>query len=192
MRNRIIKKKLIFLHHIANLDRSSLAYKIYEVQVRLALPGLVEECQPFLVRFGITNLAGYTKLQWKKLINEKLAQVNKSDLLEMMVRSKKLDPKKLADEDFEVKPYFKSLNLVQARIRFRIRSLMTKSVKMNYPSDPRYSRNLTCCHCEQIDSQSHILYCPGYEHLREHKNLDDDHDLVLYFQQVLRMREAME
>ena len=84
------------------------------------------------------------------------------------------------------------VSLAQARLKFRIRSLMTKSVKMNYPSDPRYSRNLTCCHCEQIDSQSHIIYCPGYEHLREHKNLDDDHDLVLYFQQVLRMREAME
>ena len=71
-------------------------------------------------------------------------------------------------------------------------NLTSKTVKMNYPSDPRYSHNLTCCHCDQIDSQSHILYCGGYEHLREHKNLDDDQDLVWYFQQVIRMREAME
>ena len=44
--------------------------------------------------------------------------------------------------------------------------------------------------CGEDDHQSHLPYCRSYVHLREGLNLEDsDHDLVLYFQRVVRERE---
>ena len=48
---RILMKKLLFLHHVVSLNEGSLAREVYEVQSKLKLPGLVEECQMFLDRF---------------------------------------------------------------------------------------------------------------------------------------------
>ena len=104
MKNRIIKKKLLFLHHLANLDKNSLAYQIYNVQRRLMLPGLVSECEPYLIEYGITKVDSYTKSQWKELINVKVIEMNKADLLQQM--KKKMKKNILAEEKFELKSYF--------------------------------------------------------------------------------------
>ena len=68
---------------------------------------------------------------------------------------------------------------------------MVKTVKINFPSDPSFRRDLWGCqHCDHIDTQSHILlFCPKYDNLRIMKNFDDDQDLVEFFQQVIDMRE---
>jgi hypothetical protein len=191
MKNRIIKKKLIFLHHIATLEKTALAFQIYEAQERLMLPGLLEECQPFLIKFGITRFTGYSK--WKKLINEKMTQVNKTDILEKMAPYKKLDHKTIENEKFEVKSYVKNMNTAQARLRFRITSFMTKTVRMNFSSDPKNARDLwQCWHCDKIDSQAHILHCTEHEYFREGKSLDNDLDLVEYFLQVINLRENLD
>ena len=69
----------------------------------------------------------------------------------------KLDSKVLSDESFGLKEYFKTLNLVDARLRFRIRSSMVPTVKMNFPNDPSFKGDLwTCQHCPRIDTQTHI------------------------------------
>ena len=193
MKNRIMKKKLMFLHHLATLEKTSLAYQVYEVQCRLNLPGLLEECQPYLVRFGIMRLEGYNKPQWKKMINSKMAEINKSELLEKMDKYKKLDKTKLGEEKFEVKSYLKSLTPSQARMKFRLNSFMTKTVKMNFPSNPKFVKSLwTCWHCDQIDTQSHIMHCDKYESFRLDKNLDNDQELVSYFKQVIKLRENLD
>ena len=56
MKYRIIKRKLLFLHHVATLPSDSLAKEILEVQTRLSVPGLVQECQEWLIRFEIVKL----------------------------------------------------------------------------------------------------------------------------------------
>ena len=38
------------------------------------------------------------------------------------------------------------------------------------------------------DTQAHILSCPGYEDLREDKDLSSDKDLVGYFRLVMNRR----
>ena len=43
-----------------------------------------------------------------------------------------------------------------------------------------------------LDTQEHIMSCPGYSDLREGKNLLSDADLVSYFQQVLQRRSQEE
>ena len=97
------------------------------------------------------------------------------------------------EEKFELKPYLTNLQIDKARYYIRIISFMTKSIKMNFASDPSYYKySWKCDHCINIDTQSHVRHCEAYEHLRVGKDLDNDKDLVRYYRQVIDMRESEE
>ena len=98
MEYRIVKKKLMFLHHLANLDDSSLAKQVYDVQLKLGLPGLIKECEQYLVKFGVIDITKYTKIQWKNLVNQNIAKMNRECLLDKMKSYSKLDQNKFAEE----------------------------------------------------------------------------------------------
>ena len=69
------------------------------------------------------------------------------------------------------------------------RSNMT-TVKWNKRIDKCHQKSLWICEeCGNIDKQSHIVWCPSFASLREGKSLDNDADLVRYFQEVLKIRE---
>ena len=60
-------------------------------------------------------------------------------------------------------------------------------------SNQKYAAELWRCNeCMSMDSQSHIVWCPAYAPLREGKNLNNDEDLVKYFQTVMKIREEKE
>ena len=60
-------------------------------------------------------------------------------------------------------------------------------------NNQKYSNELwKCDYCKMMDSQSHIMWCSAFAPLREGKNVEDDDDLVLYFQQVFKIREEIE
>ena len=81
------------------------------------------------------------------------------------------------------------MSMPDARIMFRMRSSMTNTW-MNKQSDKNNTKNLwKCRECSNIDSQSHILWCPFFSQLREGKSLDSDEDLVSYFHEVFKIRE---
>ena len=65
---------------------------------------------------------------------------------------------------------------------------MTKTAKMNFPNDVGYKRELW--RCPNIDTQSHIQTAQPFEHLRAGNDLDNDQDMVKYFQQVIALRES--
>ena len=139
MKLRIVQSKLLFLHHLATLDDDSLAKQVYNVQKRLELPGLVEECQEYLIKFGICDITKYSKTQWKTLIKKCVQNLNKDTLLDTMKSSyKKLDHNKFATEKFELKPYLLNLQTDDGRQKFRLRSFMTKTVKMTLLSRNSY------------------------------------------------------
>ena len=60
------KKKLMFLHHVATLDKDSIAHKIYCTQKKLMLPGLVEDCSDMLAKWQICDVTEYSPGQWNK------------------------------------------------------------------------------------------------------------------------------
>jgi hypothetical protein len=193
MQNRILKKKLMFLHHVATLEPDSIAHQVYCVQKRLMLPGLVEECGDILAELQICDISKYSPGQWKTLISKKMLDKNTKDLLDNMKKNyKKIDHNMMREEKFQIKPYMKNLHLSEARDKFRLRSFMTKTVKINFSSDRKYMADLwSCWHCPDIDSQAHIRVCPAYQKLRVNKDLDNDHDLVCYFREVIKMRDNM-
>ena len=196
---RITKNKLLFFHHLATLSSESLAKEIFEVQKELNLPGLVSECNAILIEAGVKDVEKYSKYQWKALVNRLCRKLNEDDLLDQMKNYKKLEYDELKNEHCEMKSYMVSLNLYNARLRFKIRSKMTPTIQMNFKNDPVYKANLwTCLGCARSkdtavdpackDTQAHVLACEGYEDLREGKNFDDDKDLVEYFSAVIRRR----
>ena len=98
----------------------------------------------------------------------------------------------MALENFEMKPYLLNLKLSVARDKFRLRSQTTRTVKMNFFNDKKYSADLwRCWHCPSMDSQSHIRVCPAYQKFREGRDLDNDLDLVNFFQQVIKLRDSI-
>ena len=83
---------------------------------------------------------------------------------------KKLDYATLNEEKFETKEYFKSLNLPDVRLKFVLRSKMTKTVQMNFKNDPRFTCNgWKCVDCDVPDTQDHII---SYKDIRAGKDLN--------------------
>ena len=94
-------------------------------------------------------------------------------------------------ENFELKNYLSEMSLTDARTLFRIRS-QTTDVKMNQRSSKAHAKKLwKCSECGNIDTQSHILWCPFHAHLREGKSLESDSDLVEYMKKVFIVREEL-
>ena len=87
---------------------------------------------------------------------------------------------------------FFNMTLEKARLKFSIDTQMLKGVKVNFSSEPKYEDKLWQCEfCLRVDSTRHIKICPFFKEQRADKNLNDDNDLISYFQEVMmiRMRE---
>ena len=135
-----------------------------------------------------------SKIQWKKLVKNAVMEENEKSLLNTIKEKyKKLEYNTLKEENCDVKDYLKSLNLPDARMKFSIRTKMTRTVQMNYKGDPKFTQNKWKCQdCGTPDTQEHIIRCPTYQHLRSGKNLESDRDLVEYFRKVLQIRDKSE
>ena len=96
----------------------------------------------------------------------------------------------MKNESFEAKEYLSTMNLYNARTKFRMRSNMI-DVKFNFSS--KYESELWLCDsCQSsIESQSHLLFCPAYASLREGKDLKNDEHLIKYIQNVMEIRTKL-
>ena len=189
MEHRIAKKKLLFYYHLLNLPVDSLAYEVADIQAKLSFPGLVQECQTLIEKFELPDISKLSKAQWKKSVNQKIREKNRMDILERSKKYKKIEFDIMNAEKFETKSYLVKLHLADARLRFSIKSKMTKTIQMNFKGDPKYSKNLWKCQdCHTPDTQEHVVRCPTYQQLRVGKDLGKDKDLVDYFRKVIENR----
>ena len=112
---------------------------------------------------------------------------------------KKINFEHLSEEKFERQSYLTNLNISEAHLRFKLKAKMTPTIQMNFPSDAEFASNLwTCSGCTDNamgdkvvgsrDTQQHGMVCLGYADCRENKNLDDDRQLVTYFQHMIKHR----
>ena len=115
-------------------------------------------------------------------------------MIEWSRKYKKLDYLSLSNEEFGLKEYFSTLNLDQARIKFRERAKCLKTCKMHFPSDWLNIKTMfQCRNCDEIDSGAgHWITCPGFQHLRKSRNLEDMSQLVTYYQEIIRIRDENE
>ena len=96
------------------------------------------------------------------------------------------------NEKCELKEYFTKLTVEDARLKFRLRTMMVEA-KFNFKNKKEYSNDLWVCDsCStNIETQSHLLWCPAYQNLRENKSLDNDQDLINYIKKVLEIRDEL-
>ena len=196
MEYRILQRKLLFIHHVANSGEKSLAREVLAIQAELNLPGIYQQCKMFLVRFGLENLTNFSKSQFKRKVKAEIRELNKIKLIEKVesAQYKKIDLNKFRNDDHNLKSYFKDLSVTDSRLRCKI--IMTPRIKMNFQSDRIFTRNMWVCeNCSSDsefgvrDTQNHVLlFCPGLAHLREGKNLSEDRDLVDFFKAVIQLR----
>ena len=71
---RILQRKVLFLHHLEHLPDESLAKQVFKTQTRMCLPGIKNECSEFLARFGLIDIKSFTKMQFKRLVNQSFKQ----------------------------------------------------------------------------------------------------------------------
>ena len=197
MEFRILKKKLMFLHHLYNLPNTSLAYEVLSCQAANDLPGIIHECKNFLDKFNLNDLTLYSKSQFKRIVNSNINVLNRQKLIQQVKSKqyKKIDIAKFESDRFEVKPYILNLNVTDARLKFKINSYMVPTIKMNFQSDFGFSNKLWACDdCLENkgignrDSQNHVINCSAYKDFRQNKNLDCDRDLIDYYKLVLKRR----
>ena len=97
------------------------------------------------------------------------------------------------EENYEFKLYLNKFNLAQSRLKFRERSSCMSFCRSHYPSDAANLKALFQCYedeCNSYDSLSHWRECKYYSHLRQSKDLNDDHDLTKYYGEIIQMRAA--
>ena len=149
-------------------------------------PGLVQECNKFIEELNIVDpfKIHVSKNEWKKMVKSAVIKANSNELKhEIEEKYKKLKKSDLVNEEFDRKDYLKKLNIQQARTMFKFRSYMTQHVKMNQKSNEQYAEALWL-----QNTNSHLLWCTGYESLREGKDLECDQHLCDYLQKIFILR----
>ena len=102
---------------------------------------------------------------------------------------------RVAQDDYGKKAYIKNENIQQVRDMFRTRFGL-QPFAGNYSKDRRFARTNWLCRCQMFrEEESHLLSgnCEVYGDIRRrYDNLDDDANLVQFFNEVLQMRDALE
>ena len=179
--------------HFWSCQFQCLAQKIFNEQERLNFPGLIKECEDIAHEMNIqTELKTMDRKIFKKFINEKMIKYNEKILKEEIKSKEYKKIKTFLNEQCELKDYFKILNVEEVRLKFRMRTKMIDA-KLNFKNRKDYSHELWLCDsCESaIESQSHLLWCPAYQNLREGKSINNDKDLIQYIKKVLEIRQDL-
>ena len=81
---RIMEYKLLFYHHIRNLDKQTLAFRISQEERKMKIRGFMTECKIMLAELKVkeSDVEVYSKFQWKKMIRELVVARNREELLE--------------------------------------------------------------------------------------------------------------
>ena len=137
--------------------------------------------------------SSHSKHSWKILVKAKVHLKNSKDLKNQLSTYTKLDVEKLRSEEYEEKDYLRTMNVSSGRTMFSARSSMLSTIQWNFKGNPRYRANNYLCKCGDRDTQSSLLNCTSYKHLRDGLNvLHSDSDLVKYYQLVIEERRKEE
>ena len=195
MEHRVNISKLVFLKYLVDQDGENLSKEIFNTQKSLDFPGFIQEVRDLLKIYELPNIIDselkISYSMWKSKVKKAVKKRWEAELRGNMNTSKLKDGP-LVGESFGLKEYINKLQITDARTKFRLRSFTT-NVKMNRKSDPTYAAELWKCDgCGNLDTQSHIMWCPGFAPLREGLDVDNDKDVIHYFQEVFKLRESVD
>ena len=131
--NIILRKKLLFVHHLANLSPEALGRQVYDRQVENSLENtLHQECKEHMEHMGVTNLREISKWQYKRIVKKYIHNKARNELLNDIRGYKKLNYEELSSEPLERKSYLSTLSLENARMRFRVSSSFVQGVRTHF------------------------------------------------------------
>ena len=81
------------------------------------------------------------KTRWKNLVNEKVHEHARKELLERIRGLKKLNYEVMQNEKYEVKGYLKTMTLEDSRLRYRTRINLVPGFKYLYKNDPAFRQS---------------------------------------------------
>ena len=156
-------------------------------------------CKELEINDIISQEPEVSRASWKNTVKKAIKRRNESELKDRIQNYSKLTDLQ-SETCCKRQKYLSSMTMAEARIKFRLRTF-TFPCKMNQVNDPRHRAELwRCDSCSSlldpdsqnnIDSQSHILWCPAYKKLREGKSLNSDKDMINYFRQVMLIRSKL-
>merc|ERR1719509_344437 len=180
IRFRIWKQKVMLVTRIRQQERS-LAKAIHEEQVEMGWPGLAKEVKEICKMLGVKD-ANKEVLEKDELEDAVFCHEYK-EMKEEMSKCEKL--KDIRNEDFRKEQgYMEEKGMGNARMAFRIRTKMVNKVKANYKN--MYKDNLECEECDEnvIETQEHILECPGWREEMGTLDVTTMKDKVEFFYRV--------
>ena len=120
MENRILLNQLLFYHFLITLSNDSLAKEFFLEQKKESFPSLFNQCEQLLTEWSINTetIHFYTKNAWKNKMKQLIKRRNHLQLIEWCKSYKKIDFQKYVNNDFEMQPYLKDMNLCDSRTIF--------------------------------------------------------------------------
>ena len=160
MENRVLKSKMLFLHHLVELNDASLAKQIYTKQKEKTLIGPARELREIMTQLKLPNIFDHklqlSRKQWNQKVKKAIEDKEKSEVMIKLQKCSKLKGDNILKEAFGKKKYVESMSLVESREMFRIRSKTTKT-KMNMKSNEKFSSELWKCQdCLNIDREENM------------------------------------
>ena len=186
MKHRIWIEKVRMVMAIQKLDDKALASVIYREQLSQGWPGLAREVKLICEEINIPDVNCHD-LE-KSHIRRAIEEHHKCEIIEEMKKREKKLGDLVENETARVKDYMMLNNIADSRTMFRIR---TKMLELKANMKNMYGEgNMACdaCSTGTIESQGHVLDCPGYAELRDGLDLSKMKDLVTYFREVMVQR----
>ena len=148
----------------------------------------------FLNEHEIEDVTKYSKREWKDLVTRKVHEKNRKFLINSSIKYKKIDYLDMAAEEYKFKDYFLNLDLNRARLKFQERASMMASCISHLHNHENFLKGGYFCSCKEEDEEKKIILlfhwkeCSLYTHLRRSRNLDQEADLLSYYQDIISLR----
>ena len=167
IKNRIIQRKLIFLHKLLNKHPDSLARKTLMEQI--GMPGqtwynnIIEELESLEIEMGIEEIEEMSKYKWKSRVKKRTWKKEQLEYYEWAEKSKKCNL--MQRDKIEMKKYIKEFKYETAKIIMEVRLGMV-DVKSNYRNKHEDS---LCRECgREEETVEHFIQCQT-KHSQKHK-----------------------
>ena len=194
MKIRIWREKLLMIIHIRDLDKESLANRVYEEQKAKKWPGLAQETQVICEQLGVEdcNTTRLSKIEYRKLVTAACHKKNE-EIIRNGASEKKCQ--RIKDEPYGKKEYISSKTISDARKWFKTRYFL-QPFAGNYSHNRKYAKSDWLCRCRKAkEDESHITSgnCQVYGDLSsQFGDLQEDKNLVEFFNAVLDRRDTLE
>ena len=168
----VLMEKIILAVETLKLDDNRISKRLLKALYEKSVPGFCSELNDACDVFQVSIDELIEKCDIRKVLKKKAITIQAGELLKRMVLSSKTDRVLLSGFAYTgtMKKYLSELKFCEARAIFMSRYRMWPT-KENYHGRWKGSE---CNVCGMVDSDEHILACPGYEDIMGNVKFDFD------------------